>query len=803
VLEKVQAAVRTATAAGKGTATAAAAAKGGLAMKVVAGVVVAGALAGAVAVSTGMTDGASPALGDGKPVPVNPYNGMQEREEVFEFTAKPTVKKEGDKWIITFASKGKCDATIAILDKDGKIIRHLASGVLGANAPHPFQQNALSQKVEWDGEDDTGEKAPAGCKVRVSLGLKAEFDKNIAYSPYSGMAQRKHGSGGGWRHSSCYSFVAPGKNGEVTVGTFGGQGNFVRVYDKDKKYLRTLFPPSAAEVEKFAPKLGWEMAETTWGDKVTFPPNWYQFRIDKGRNDAKAIETLKILTGIDGFKKIPHTETGLPLIENRHVHVGVFQSKNVRLAVNLATEELYGGSTEGVYRYDGKTGELDKTWFTGPKDKIGQNSELHVGPDGLLYMRIGIFAYGRYIVRLDRTGKMVPFKENAFTLPAKEPGLSRHFRGQPGALWTGVKGMSNTHQRGLYVSPRGFIVAGTNEIDPAWAKKHGVTTGKPRGKVLCGNWAVVWNSDGKLLSADAAGGCIPGGSHGMAMDRDGNLYTQFSQTFLPGQKCIDGIKNVPLRKSGWRRWGGVASVVKFRGLGGKYPLNVGPALKTMHNSQGPKPQDIPGGLWAYAGANQCAGCTCHNTRWTLDYWARTWIPAHHLYSIMVIDSNGNRVVRLGRYGNVDDTEKDREKDRDGLRFAWARAVAVSDTAIYVTDSANRRVLKAKLGYHAEETVGPDGSTSSAPVSTPTPVASAPVTPRAPTAPAPAASVAAKSTLAPAAPASDAACRGLWSLAMSYKRAGREDKARDYLQKIIDEHPKNEYAAKARKEIARL
>jgi hypothetical protein len=29
------------------------------------------------------------------------------------------VAKDGDKWTITFASKGKCDATVAILDKDG------------------------------------------------------------------------------------------------------------------------------------------------------------------------------------------------------------------------------------------------------------------------------------------------------------------------------------------------------------------------------------------------------------------------------------------------------------------------------------------------------------------------------------------------------------------------------------------------------------------------------------------------------------------------------------------------------------
>jgi hypothetical protein len=82
---------------------------------------------------------------EGKPAPVNEYKGMQEREEVFEFSQKPAVKKDGDKWVITFASKGKCDATVTILGPDGKVVRRLASGVLGVNAPYPFQQNSLGQ----------------------------------------------------------------------------------------------------------------------------------------------------------------------------------------------------------------------------------------------------------------------------------------------------------------------------------------------------------------------------------------------------------------------------------------------------------------------------------------------------------------------------------------------------------------------------------------------------------------------------------------------------------------------------------
>jgi hypothetical protein len=103
-----------------------------------------------------------------------------------------------------------------------------------------------------------------------------------------------------------------------------------------------------------------------------------------------------------------------------------------------------------------------------------------------------------------------------------------------------------------------------------------------------------------------------------------------------------------------------------------------------------------GALWAYPVNTfppRC--CACRQERLSQDPWARLWIPANQLYSVMVLDSNGNRVARLGRYGNVDD---------EGLRFAWPKAVAASDTAVYVMDYGNRRVLKAALSYAAEETV---------------------------------------------------------------------------------------------------
>jgi hypothetical protein len=97
-------------------------------------------------------------------------------------------------------------------------------------------------------------------------------------------------------------------------------------------------------------------------------------------------------------------------------------------------------------------------------------------------------------------------------------------------------------------------------------------------------------------------------------------------------------------------------------------------------------------------------CTRHNLRYDMDYFARHWLPANHLYSIAVLDANANLIVRLGRYGNADDTAKDLKAGGNGLRFAWPRAVAVSDTALYVADRGSRRILKATIGHHAQAEV---------------------------------------------------------------------------------------------------
>ncbi len=156
--------------------------------------------------------------------------------------------------MITFAVKEYCDVTVAVVDKDGKVIRHIASGLLGKNAPYPFQQDSLSQRIEWDGKDDEGKDVPAGCKVKVSLGLGARFD---------GIEK--------WLLMSNVKPLAIDGEGRLYASSLGGiSSDAVVVFDKNGKYLRTLLPPpglvkGGIDPGKYA-LIDWN--KTVWGKYV-------------------------------------------------------------------------------------------------------------------------------------------------------------------------------------------------------------------------------------------------------------------------------------------------------------------------------------------------------------------------------------------------------------------------------------------------------------------------------------------------------------------------------------------------------
>ncbi len=146
---------------------------------------------------------------------------------------EPPVVATGDKAVtITFAASAETDAEVAILDARGKVVRHLAAGSLGKNAPAPFKAGSRRQTVRWDRTDDAGKPVAGRCSVRIRLGLTGELDKQLGFDPYL------------WRQ--ILGLTVSGK-GELFVldgqGTYGASG--IRVYDRAGKYVRTVMPYSA------------------------------------------------------------------------------------------------------------------------------------------------------------------------------------------------------------------------------------------------------------------------------------------------------------------------------------------------------------------------------------------------------------------------------------------------------------------------------------------------------------------------------------------------------------------------------
>ncbi len=94
-----------------------------------------------------------------------------------EFAQDPAVRRENERLRIEFALRRETDVAVQIENEAGAIVRRLAAGALGTNAPAPLRAGTLTQALEWDGKDDAGQPAgPGPFRVRVSAGLTARYD---------------------------------------------------------------------------------------------------------------------------------------------------------------------------------------------------------------------------------------------------------------------------------------------------------------------------------------------------------------------------------------------------------------------------------------------------------------------------------------------------------------------------------------------------------------------------------------------------------------------------------------------------
>lgn len=338
------------------------------------------------------------------------------------FTKKPFVSRDGDKVRIDFGVDRETDVAVAIEDAAGRVVRHLAAGVLGANAPAPLRPG-LAQSLEWDGKDDDGKPAAGGpFRARVKLGMKPQFDSFLLFNPDATPEVRGLAIG---PKGEVYAFYQdPTAN--------GNQGGIkVKVLDRQGRHLRQIVPfPADRSYEKVKATGAFQDAE---GHLVPHCHNWHSLSfypdtvLARGRSmspfsqpavDARGrvywiIEGGR-LCAVDADGGIPfETYLGPPLFP------GVtFPGGRPALALSAEGRHLYAAGLRSaadrwgsksaplpcVFRIDVATRQAEV--FVGKLDQPGKEKGLLAGPRGVAV------AGGLLYVADPDAGRIAVFRES-------------------------------------------------------------------------------------------------------------------------------------------------------------------------------------------------------------------------------------------------------------------------------------------------------------------------------------------------------------------------------------------------------
>jgi hypothetical protein len=147
----------------------------------------------------------------------------------------------------------------------------------------------------------------------------------------------------------------------------------------------------------------------------------------------------------------------------------------------------------------------------------------------------------------------------------------------------------------------------------------------------------------------------------------------------------------------------------------------------------PKGNQLQGALWWRSGFSPLGKtqgndqCHCTASDFDVDDFGRVFVPDTGRFRIGVLDTNGNEIVSIGAYGNqdfcgpdsyvVDPTTKLLRPRQNSdpkelispfaqpeIAFGWIVGLAVTDKYAYVDDVINKRILRIRLSYLAEERV---------------------------------------------------------------------------------------------------
>jgi len=194
-------------------------------------------------------------LREQKPPPRRPQPAPRRRPAP-AFARGPVVRRERGGASVRFTVTAPADVAVWVSDQKGKVVRHLAAGLLGKNPPEPLEPNSLEQVLRWDGTDDAGKRLPPGdYTIEVGVGLEPRFERIIGWRPGIGHIRSLAVDAQGL----LYLFT-----GGVAV-DHGWANSGIRVFDRQGRYIRQVYPfPASLPAARMRGIRPIELADGTW-----------------------------------------------------------------------------------------------------------------------------------------------------------------------------------------------------------------------------------------------------------------------------------------------------------------------------------------------------------------------------------------------------------------------------------------------------------------------------------------------------------------------------------------------------------
>jgi hypothetical protein len=236
------------------------------------------------------------------------------------------------------------------------------------------------------------------------------------------------------------------------------------------------------------------------------------------------------------------------------------------------------------------------------------------------------------------------------------------------------------------------------------------------GTPLAGATFWVFDSSGELRHPMPV--VIGGLAAGVQIDEDGFIYftmgssrTVGDKVFLEGHGGIFGDPGAGKNRTPFTGTYVKADPKKLQVLLKKAVIPVDqPPERTpdVFHPYAKKHAWIENAEWLYAGSSPITshGCSCPSSRFHLDWYKRSYVPEAYRHSIGILDTNGNLIMHLGRYGNFDSAPGGREGCTPGetdIGIICARYIGGTDNYLAFEDWGEKTVVL-RLDYHAEERV---------------------------------------------------------------------------------------------------